>query len=653
MIEWGASHGVDVTGRRELERLIKNNDLLTVAEEMRERMGKENFRAFMYQVFRRPGLQPTPTHMLLPRVPFAAALTSNYDMLLESAYTLYREGAAPHTFTHADAAELSAALRDKKFYILKVHGTVDRIETVVLGEKDYQEVMHASPAYRQHLLSLFSTKCVLFLGFGLTDPDLLLVLRGMRSAFEGYTGKHFALMDARAASAIKRKRFEKDYGVVVIPYKPTADDHPEVGTFVESLAKASEPAVAALRKLEEIDRSLDLDPHYRLVANTKGVFVIEAKHPGAEQESPIFISTSMEVDKDDPEAQEIIEGWEKFVKTGAPLRLKRPHQVQFKVPEFMEPFFPPPNDDMELVISPRRGDRLIPVKIQIEQESGECASLDYVELQIARRGTEEVTLDNELQSVPWKVTLVINSKESRFTFNYRVVYTNVNVKQALDGAFFIRSLAKGGEFRIESIETGLMLQQSQIAPGVYPEPPEDWIELLENLVYIQARAKVLLSIPDRDISQKEAEMVFFTAEVLETGLVTTHADHLTTTGGIEFARNMLAAFGGGVPHSLLLRQHDTQLVNIIDVEIDLGPAVLICEQAYVRAEDLEELRKAVERGSLGDSIRIQVSAHEGVPFVIRYLNWLHRDEASAVLQSLPVLKDDVGAAALGGAGDAG
>jgi hypothetical protein len=641
MIAWGADHGVDVSGQRELERLIKNNDLLTVAEEMRERMGKEKFREFMSQTFRKPGLQPTPTHMLLPRIPFVAALTSNYDTLLESAYTLNRQGVAPHTFTHVDTAELSATLRSGEFYILKVHGTIDSIKTVILGEKDYQEIMHASPAYRQHLASLFSTKCVLFLGFGLTDPDLQLLLRSMRSAFEGYAGSHFALMDSSTASAIKRKRFEKDYGVVIIPYKPTAANHPEVQAFLDDLVKASLPTLTAFRKLKEINKSLDVDPHYRIVANTKGEMIIEAKHPDAENESPIIISTRVEVNDDDPEAQNIKESWEKHIKTGAPLRIKNPHTVKFKVPEFMEPFFPSPNKDMELIIGPRRGDRPMPVKIYIEHESGERVSLDYIQLMVAQQGTEEMTLDNETQPVPWKVSLVLNSKEHRFTFNYKVVYTNVNVKQALDGVLFLRALARGGKFWIEGIETGLVFYESQFAAGVYPEPPQIWIELLEKLVYIQAKAKVLLSVPDRDISHEEAKKVLFTAQVLETGHIINHADQLKTSGGIDLARNVLTAYGNGDSHSILFHQEENEIVNIFNVEIDLGPVILTCNQVHIPEDDLKELREAVERSSSEGSIPIKLSAHEGIPFVLRYPKWLPEPEAAAI-RSLPIFKNDAG-----------
>jgi hypothetical protein len=180
MLDWSEAHGVNLADRAELEGYIENGELLLVAEEMRERLGKDDFRRFMAEIFRAPGLRPTELHEALVGIPFAAALTSNYDTLLESAYTIVN-GVLPHVFTHADYPELSAALRSGEFYVPKVHGTIDRIETVILGQSDYRDVMHAKPAYRQHLTILFSTKTVLFIGFGLTDPDLLLLLDELRA----------------------------------------------------------------------------------------------------------------------------------------------------------------------------------------------------------------------------------------------------------------------------------------------------------------------------------------------------------------------------------------------------------------------------------------------------------------------------------------
>ncbi len=122
-------------------------------------------------------------------------ITLNYDPLIESAYTLPGK-ITPPTFTHADTPELSGALRSKDFFILKAHGTIDRTETIILTQKDYRKLINSKPAYRQFLKNLFTQKTALFIGVGMTDPDLLLLLDELKADFSDYTGTHYALMDA-------------------------------------------------------------------------------------------------------------------------------------------------------------------------------------------------------------------------------------------------------------------------------------------------------------------------------------------------------------------------------------------------------------------------------------------------------------------------
>jgi hypothetical protein len=237
MVDWAEQNSIAVNDRDELEEYINNGELLLVAEEMREKLGKTGFHDFMMEQFRQSKPKPTSTHQWLPKIPFSAVLTTNYDRLLEKTYEDSYKDASFHMFTNKDYPELAMALRSGEPYLLKTHGTIDRIETIVLGTKDYREVMHNNPAYRQYLRTLFSSKTVLFLGFGLTDPDLNLLLEEMRAIFHDYTTTHYALMNTKEVPSIKQKRFKKDFNIKILPYIPSASHHPEVEDFLKQLAR--------------------------------------------------------------------------------------------------------------------------------------------------------------------------------------------------------------------------------------------------------------------------------------------------------------------------------------------------------------------------------------------------------------------------------
>jgi WD40 repeat protein len=231
MIRWAEEHGKEMSDRADLEKDIDNNKLLDVAEEMRERLGENDFRQFMVEVFCNPDLGPVEAHELLTEIPFSAVITSNYDTFVED--TWIRKGSSSLVFTQLDYPELAGALRDDKFYVLKVQGTINRMETIILGRSDYREVMFSNPAYQQHLATLFSTKTVLFLGFALTDPDLMTLMDKLGAIFKGYGGKHYALMHVKEVPPYRQNRFERDYNIHIIPY----DDHSEVPVFLRELVQ--------------------------------------------------------------------------------------------------------------------------------------------------------------------------------------------------------------------------------------------------------------------------------------------------------------------------------------------------------------------------------------------------------------------------------
>jgi LmbE family N-acetylglucosaminyl deacetylase len=647
MLDWAQAHGVEMSDRAELEGYIAGDEVLLAAEELQERMGNERFRKFMSEVFRRQGLKPTEAHLLIPRIPFAAAVTTNYEDLLETAYTVIN-GEKPHVFTHRDVSELSAALRTDEFYILKAHGTIDRMETIVLGHRSYRDVIHSNRPYRQHLTSLFSGKTVLFIGFGLTDPDLLLLLDEMRAIFSDRTGHHFALMDERSVPAVKRKRFEKDYGIVIIPYTPSAPDHPEVREFLEALVKKQERAEPSapmaetvLQRVDELNKELakDESPDFRLIAQV----VIEPKPSESGEARPLPLSMEFDFSGDDPETRQAREDFKRHIETGAPIRIKSPHLKGFTLPDAMRKLVQPAGEDAVIELRPRPSTEQIPVKFEIECDDGETSSLDYIVLRRVQGGTEETTLSNAEQTlVPWKITIAINRKNGTFKFDCDMHYSGLNVFQALAGLRFSRAMSKGGHFRMVNLLNGFVGQMTHLAPGMYPSPDPILLELTERLVFIQSKTNTLFTAPERDLSMEEVTEVFDTARIIETGHDTIHVKNMTARGGVEMARNALEGFGGE-PKYLLWQSSEDRVVTMLGVEVSLGPLVMTCNQTIITEEDKEVIRRALESAEAEDApqdIPIRFTPVNDCPVEVRYPRWLPEDEAASLRNLLDSPPDE-------------
>lgn len=191
-----------------IQALLEQDDLLPAAEAIKDAVHPEVFRRALASIIDDESISPSPTHSLLPTISFAAVLTSNYDRLLEKAYG--KVAHLPWVITHASGTALTTALHEDKFYILKVHGTIEHIETIVLGRKSYRELMHGNQAYVEHIKTLLRTKTVLFVGFSLADPDLRLLLDQEQVIWQGHTNIHYALLNAEDLNPIVQKEWERD-----------------------------------------------------------------------------------------------------------------------------------------------------------------------------------------------------------------------------------------------------------------------------------------------------------------------------------------------------------------------------------------------------------------------------------------------------------
>lgn len=634
MIAWGEGDGVDFSDKPEIEQFIADEKYLLAAEELVERLGDDRFRRFMTQIFGRPGLSPTQVHLLLAQIPFAAQITTNYEMLSEKGYEA-THGILPAVFTQTDVAELSGALRSGDFYILKSHGTIDRIETVVLGRKQYRAVMHGNPAYRIFLEALFSTKTVLFVGFGLTDPDLLMTLDVLQTAFHGHTGTHYALMDESRVSPLERSRFSKDYKIEIITYKPSASDHPEVREFLELLLKAF-PAPALRHKLGKVEKLLaDADTHYKLVANTEGEYIIKEKFPGAAKEKPLPFSVELRFDKKTQEGRDALEAWQKHLDTGEEIAIKSPHLSNFIPPELISRFLPVPTDEMELTIGPRRGEMKIPINIIVESQGGRIESLDNIILEEIRRGEKEITLSNESQNSPWKVQQVLlreDFKQSTFTIRFSDV--GLNVKPALDGWRFWEALSQGGVVTIEWQETGQRFGRTKISPGVYPAPDPRLIELLEALVLIQRELPVRFDSPDY-ISSEDARLIFIASQILETGRSDLTPEPVLMDSRIEQAREIIQRFDGGATATISSYVEDVSFA-VLGRQLSFGP-MATTREVHVPAEQLQKLREEIEVAPAEQMFHLSLVPVDSPPPLARFPDWLPKEEAKE-LRNLPFVR---------------
>src|SRR2546423_396178 len=378
MIDWCGTQGISLPNKADIEILLNDKkDLLAAANALRSKMGDDKYREFLKGVFLRPDLKPTEAHDLLARLPFVAAVTTNYDHLVEEGYRKAHPDESVSVFTHTDFEQLGTALSAKRYFVLKAHGTVERPETMVLDSKDYRKLTFKSESYRTFLRALFLHRTTLFLGFSMTDPELLFLLAELKEIFEGHVTTHYALMDVSNTTQTEQEQFEENYGVKIIPYTPSAPDHPEVKSFLVELSeKVMQNAI--WYQIEEAQKAAkDDDPNYQVVFTTEGELILKERYPGAAEKHPLKHSITVK--------GEGIKAIERTLATGEPLDIKAEDIVDVTLPDIIKRYIKI-TGHLGISSGVARGDMKRTVKATIECADGETASLDNIILEEIQGG---------------------------------------------------------------------------------------------------------------------------------------------------------------------------------------------------------------------------------------------------------------------------
>jgi WD40 repeat protein len=208
-------------GRMRLEEMLAELGALRAALD-------RDYQAALHDIFNPTDAAPGAAHRAVAALGVPAVLTTNYDQLLEASDPL--PGRQPYTWRHADRA--LSALRGGRKVLLKVHGSVEDHESIVMSDREY-ETARSNASYQAVLRFLLQDSTFLFVGYGMNDPlDLDLAFKANADAFRTSAQKHFVLL--RNPSDADADRYHREYRVEGIAYS----DHDDVTTFLDALARA-------------------------------------------------------------------------------------------------------------------------------------------------------------------------------------------------------------------------------------------------------------------------------------------------------------------------------------------------------------------------------------------------------------------------------
>jgi energy-coupling factor transporter ATP-binding protein EcfA2 len=237
--------------------------------------------AFLRMVFVPPGVVPSASHVRLRHIPFAAALTTNLDELMEATFP-----ASQAVLTHQDAEQLLGRLTKPDFYTLKLYGTLSRPSSIILAPAQYRTAVAENRLYARYMEGLFATKTLLFIGASL--EGILDYMSGFRFGSK-LSRQHYAVIDVHdSAWQVNADALKRHFNIQVLPYV-ASQGFPEIDMFLDQLVSkltavrevrlaSDAPESQALIKRLELtnigpfdELTLDFEQHWNLLLGDNGV----------------------------------------------------------------------------------------------------------------------------------------------------------------------------------------------------------------------------------------------------------------------------------------------------------------------------------------------------------------------------------------------
>jgi hypothetical protein len=182
-------------------------------------------------------------------LPFYRIITTNYDNLLLDVARDSQPDKVTDYFTHMDSGYFADFLRHadspERRLIFHLHGHMNRPESVILSESQYQK-LYAAREVTDLLEAIFTSKSALFIGFGLADEDIMQNFRRILAKFRPVREQHFAIFprdpqDSTPYSTwlkttwLRTLRYNYRYGIGLIYYQREGKCHDRLWEVVGAL----------------------------------------------------------------------------------------------------------------------------------------------------------------------------------------------------------------------------------------------------------------------------------------------------------------------------------------------------------------------------------------------------------------------------------
>lgn len=229
----------NVSDKKLSKRLLRERDYLTACEVIKDSMGDEEFISHVESEYLTPGYKSAEIHELIFKLDARIVLTPNFDKIYETYAGNVSEGTVKVKHYYAD--DVASVIRGRKTdrIIIKMHGTIDEPNKLIFSRKDYVSARSHNRDFYSLLDSLIMTHTFLFVGCGLDDPDIKLLLEDYAHKFR-FSRSHYFIARKRAVDSQVARIVEATMKLKILEYSGSGIDHSKLVDSLRDLVVQTE-----------------------------------------------------------------------------------------------------------------------------------------------------------------------------------------------------------------------------------------------------------------------------------------------------------------------------------------------------------------------------------------------------------------------------
>ena len=319
-----------------------------------------------------------------------------------------------------------------------------------------------------------------------------------------------------------------------------------------------------------------------------------------------------------------------FFAKGKPCEIKGEFISEFSLPEIFYDYY---GDSIkkikQLSLTTKRSDNYTPFKLEFIS-TNYLEEFPLIKLWTIRQGYEEIELSNDLQEIPIKFMIILNDTNHSFTISIKSCFENFKGPYPLQFIKIQRIIALGCQIKLTNFDNSHILSL-QIPPNIIQAPPEEFIEFIENIDYINSRLGIEIVLPEEIILRRiDIFAMKKLISVIKSG--TFYQSNMIfrmrfSKSGVE----QIIALGKQVtPIDLMIKRPDS-FINLLSQEVQLGPMKQRIKVSFINNYDeMVNWCNHAEESEFFELIMPDVEVFE------EFENW-HKDPVSSQSESTDIV----------------